>query len=154
MRSYRGGVTTSPRSVPMLLLWALTGTACVVSVLGILTIGVFVAPVALALLALSVVLTMRRPDRWPSVAGVGVALAFAIGWIGLVLSRADPSTGSCSATPDGAVTCVSEGRVLVPGGFATAVAAPWFAAAAVVLVATVAAYLAASTRVRDAGVGT
>ena len=135
-------------------LWALTGLAGVVSVLGILTIGVFVAPVALGLLAMSLVLTLRRPDRWPSVAGVGVALALGIGWLGVVVGRADPSTGSCSATPEGAVTCVSGGRVVVPGGFATAVAAPWFAAAAVVLVVTVAAYLVASTRVRAAGVGT
>lgn len=138
----------------MLALWVLTGSAWVVSVLGMLSIGILVAPPALALLALSVVLTVRRPGTWPSVAGVGVALTLGLGWMGLVLGRADPATGSCSATADGVVTCVGDGPAAAPGGFAGVVAAPWFVAAALVMALTVAAYAAARTRVRAAGVGT
>ena len=147
-------MTRISRPVPLLALWALTGSAGVVSVLGMFSIGMFVAPLALALLAVAVVLTARRPGSWPSMAGLGLALAAGLAWLGVVLARADPSTGSCSATPDGVVTCVSEGRPVAPDAFVTAAAVPWFAAAGVVAALTFAGYTAARTRARASGVGT
>ena len=156
--SYRGGVSTRRHTTPapaaLLALWTLTGLAGVVTVLGMLSIGIVVAPMAVALLVLSVVLTARRPGSWPSVAGLGFALAFGLAWFGVFLGRADPSEGSCSATADGVVTCLSDGRVVVPGSFESAAAAPWFVAAVILALLTLAAYVVASSRVRASGVGT
>lgn len=135
-------------------LWVLAGLACVVSVVGMFSIGILVAPLALGLVAVAVVVTVRRPGSWPAVAGLGLALAAGIAWLGVVLARSGPATGSCSATADGVVTCLSEGRPVAPDAFATAMALPWFVAAALVAALTLAGYAAARTRVRAAGVGT
>lgn len=54
----------------MFVLWALTGIAGTVTVLGLLTIGVFVLPFTVLLLAAAMLLTFRRPHREFTMVGV------------------------------------------------------------------------------------
>ncbi|WP_147061633.1 hypothetical protein [Knoellia locipacati] len=131
----------APESAAFLVLWTVTGLLWVVTVAGLLTIGIFVAPLAAALLVLAIVLTVRRPGSWPAVAGLGLALAAGLVVLGLFLGSASPSQGSCSATPDGVETCTSGGLAYDPDAFAWRTGAPWFAAAAVVAVLTVVGYV-------------
>ncbi|MDT0213738.1 hypothetical protein Q9R29_07540 [Rothia sp. ARF10] len=135
------GTSPAAESLALLALWAAGGVAAVVSVAGLLSIGLFVAPLAALLLVTAVVLTARRPGSWPAVAGLGFALSAALGALGATLGSAAPSSGSCSATSDGVVTCTSGGAALDPDAFAWARAAPCFVAAVVVAVLTAAGYL-------------
>lgn len=143
--------TARPTSSPWLLfgLWALTGMALVVTVLGILTIGIFVAPFAMALLVLSVILTVRTPDTWPAVAGLGLALAIGFVWLGVSLGTGSPSSGSCSSSPSGVETCTSGGQPYDPNAIDWSAAAPWFGAAVVVAMSTVAGYWFVASRTRS-----
>lgn len=131
------GAGSGPAPLAVLGLWALAGLAGAVTVLGLLSFGILVAPLALGLLALAIVLTVRRPHLWPCVVGLAAGPVAVLAWLGVVLGRSDPSSGSCSATADGVVTCTSDGRTIVPGGFEAALALPWFVAAAVVLAVAV-----------------
>ena len=151
-RAYRGDVPsttsttsrplTGPESAALLVLWAVTGLLGVVTVAGMLTIGLFVAPFAAALLVLAIVLTVRRPGSWPAVAGLGLAMAACFVGLGLFLGSAGPSQGSCAATPDGVETCTSGGLAYDPDAFRWSTAVPWFAAAALVTALTLVAYVA------------
>jgi len=132
----------APESAALLALWTVAGLLWVVTVAGLLSIGLFVAPLAGALLVLAIVLTVRRPGSWPAVAGLGFALAAGLVGLGLFLGSAGPSQGSCSATPDGVETCTSGGLAYDPDAFVWSTGAPWFATAAVVAVLTVVAYVA------------
>ncbi len=162
MTSSAPAVPVSRKSaVALLALWTLAGCACVIAFLGMFTIGVFVAPFAMALMVVAILLTVRRPGRWPAAAGLGFALALGLVWLGVVLGHTGPqsASGSCSATTDGVQTCESGGRTWVPGAFDEAAALPWFVAAGIVAMLTVVAYavarrVAASTVSRAAGVGT
>lgn len=125
-------------------LWVLVGLAGALTLLGMFSIGMFVLPVAAALLACAVWLTLRGADRWPAMAGLGVAAAAALAWLGVVLAQADPASGSCSGSPGGPVVCTDgAGQPWDPGSFAWAVGLPWFIAAALVLAGTLAGYLVA-----------
>ena len=137
-----------PAPPALLGLWALTGLAGAVTVLGLLSIGLLVAPLALGLLVVATVLTARHPALWPCVVGVATGPAAALVWLGVVLGGSDPASGSCSATADGVVTCTSDGRAIVPGGFEAALALPWFVAAAVVLAVAVGGWVAGTRRSR------
>ena len=136
------GPLRAPESAALLVLWTVTGLLGLVTVGGLLTIGLFVAPLAAALLVLAIVLTVRRPGSWPAVAGLGFALAAGLVALGIVLGSTSPSQGSCSATPDGVETCTSGGRSHDPDVFGWSAGTPWFAAAAVVAALTVVAYVA------------
>lgn len=138
-------------TAPWLLfgLWALTGMALVITVLGILSIGIFVAPFAMALLVLSIILTVRTPGSGPAVAGLGLALAIGFVWFGVSLGSGSPSSGSCSSSPSGVETCTSGGQPYDPNAVDWSAAAPWFGAAVVVAVSTVAAYWFAASRTRS-----
>ena len=129
-------------------LWALTGAAWVLTFMGMFTIGIFVAPVAVALLVLSILLTVRRPDGWPAVAGLGISLTGGIVWLGTVLATAGPSQLSCAGSSGGPTVCTSQGRVVDPDAFQWGVAAPWFLAAVLVAVATGATFVLAQRQVR------
>lgn len=123
------------------MLWTVAGLLWLVTVAGLLTIGIFVAPLAAIVLVLAVVLTVRRPGSWPAVAGLGLALAVGLVGLGLFLGSASPSQGSCSATPDGVETCTSGGLAHDPDAFVWSTGAPWFVAATVVAALTVAGYV-------------
>lgn len=130
-------------------LWTVTGLAFVLSVMGMFSVGILVLPVAVALLVLSVVVTARRPGSWPSVAGVGLALAAGLAWLGWVLATSGPSQLSCSGSSDGPTTCTSRGRVVDPDAVEWANAVPWFAAATVAAVVTGVLYVLAMARTRS-----
>lgn len=146
-RFYRGHVTPTARPAPsprlLFGLWTLAGMASVVTVLGILSIGIFVAPVAIALVVLAVVLTSRQPGSWPTVAGLGVAIAVGFVWFGLSLGSGSPAEGSCSSSASGEMTCTSGGQPYDPDAFRSEVAIPWFAAGGSVALLTFVSYRAA-----------
>ncbi len=154
-RSYGGDVTITARPAPapwlLFALWALTGLALVVTVLGILSIGIFVAPFAIALLVWAIVLTTRRPDNWPAVAGLGLALAVGFVWFGVFMGTGSPSSGSCSSSPSGVETCTSGGQPYDPGAFRTREAAPWLAAGGSIALLTFVTYRAARKLVTATG---
>ncbi|MEI2779202.1 MAG: hypothetical protein V9G19_25220 [Tetrasphaera sp.] len=84
--------------------WALFGALAGLSVLGILTIGIFVAPFALVLLA--ILLSRRVPHAAPGIlAGLGVLLVW-VSWVNRIESAA-----TCSGSSDTPDTC---SRVVVP----------------------------------------
>ena len=124
-------------------LWTLVGVLGSVSILGMLTIGAFVLPFAMLSGALALWLTMRGRDRWPSIAGLGLALGLAITWLGVVQGGSAPSSasGSCTSTPDGGMTCESGGVPYDPNAFDLGTAAPWFTAGLVVAVAALVAFV-------------
>ena len=135
--------------MPLLIgLWALTGTAWVVTFLGMFSIGIFVLPIAIELLVTAIVLTSRRPGGWPSMAGLGVALAAGLVWLGWIIASPGPSQLSCSGSSDGPTQCTSNGLPVDPNAVDWTAAAPLVVAAAVVTVLSVVAYslAAASTR--------
>lgn len=139
-------------------LWVLTGLAWVLTVMGMFSIGIVVAPFAVALLVLAVLRTSRRPGGWWSLAGLGFALAIGLGWLGWVLATSGPAEMACSGSSNGPTTCTSDGAVVDPNVIEWATATPWFVAAAVLGVASLAALAhlpaaAASTRSSAAGVG-
>lgn len=155
-RLMAGSLATPPRSARplpvrsgaggagLLALWTLAGLVSAVAALGILTVGVFVLPVGALLVVLAVRVTRREPGRWPAAAGLGIAAAVAVVWLGIVAGEASPSSGSCSSAPGGPVVCVDgQGRRFDPEAFAWGAAVPWFAGAALVAVASVATYLLA-----------
>ena len=156
-----GGADAAPErpgaASGLFALWVLTGLTGALSFLGMLTIGIFVAPFALALFVTATILTARRADRWPALAGLGIAAAIALAWLGNVLGHSLPSSGSgtCTAVPGGAPpgtpsTCVSfdeNSRPFGPQAFQWGAAWPWFLAAAVLAVLTVAGCLLARRRV-------
>ncbi|MFC7486866.1 hypothetical protein ACOCJ7_11555 [Knoellia sp. CPCC 206453] len=138
-------VLARPTFAPMGLfaLWTLTGLAGVLTVMGMFSIGIYVLPVAIALLVLSVVLTTRAPDSWPAVAGLGLALAVGLIWLGWVLATSGPSELSCSGSSDGPTTCTSNGVPIDPNAIEWVKATPWFAAAFAVALLTFVSYAAA-----------
>lgn len=147
-------VTARPTSSPWLLfgLWALTGSAFVLSFLGMFSIGIFVLPFAVALLVWAIVLTVRRPESWPSIAGLGLALALGLVWFGTILggsARFDQL--SCSGGSDVPMTCTSYGQVVDPDAFEWANATPWFAAAFAVGLLTFVSHAAARKIVTATG---
>jgi hypothetical protein len=101
------------------LVWALVGTLAMLGVLSILTVGVFVLPLA----GILAVVTVRRFGMGAAalglVAGLGLPLAY-VGW----LNRGGPGE-VCRATADG-TSCTTEWSPW-----------PWYAAAALCLVAGV-----------------
>jgi hypothetical protein len=131
-------VLARPASAPtgLFALWTLTGLAGVLTVMGMFSIGIFVLPFAIALLVLSVVLTSRAPQSWPAVAGLGLALAVGLIWLGWVLATSGPSELSCSASSDGPTTCTSNGVPIDPTAIEWVRAVPWFAAAFAVALLT------------------
>lgn len=135
-------------------LWTLVGVLGSVSILGMLTIGAFVLPFALLIGALALWLTMRGRDRWPSIAGLGLALGLAITWLGVVQGGSAPSSasGSCTSTPDGGMTCESGGVPYDPNAFAWGSAWPWFTVGLIVAAASLAAFvlLSRGTFTKDA----
>lgn len=136
--------------MPVLVgLWTLTGLVWVLSVMGMFSIGIFVLPVAIALLVTSTILTARRPHNWPSVAGLGLALAVGMTWLGWVLATSGPSEISCSGGSNAPLTCTSNGLPIDPNAVEWGVVAPWFGAAIVVAVSTVAAFYLAAMRTRS-----
>ncbi len=122
-------------------LWALTGALALVSVFGILSIGAYVLPFAIAACCVAVWLTVPHPDRWPSVTGVGMALGAAVAWVGWVIGTASPDQVTCSGSSDGPTTCSSHGLPYDPGAFAWSSAALWLALGLVIAVASVAAFV-------------
>lgn len=132
-------------------LWTLTGLACVVTVLGMFSIGIFVAPVTIALVVLSVVLTSRHPGSWPAVAGLGLALAVGLVWFGVFVGSGSPTSGSCSSSPSGVETCTSGGQPYDPNAFRSDVAIPWFAAGGSVVLLTLVMHRAARRIVTATG---
>lgn len=79
---------------------------------------------------------MRRPGSWPAVAGLGVALALGVAWLGWVDATSGPSQLDCSGSSDAPTVCRSGGEVVDPDAVDWAVAAPWFGVALLVLAAT------------------
>lgn len=141
-------------SAGLLALWTLTGLAGVLTFMGMFSIGIFVLPFAIGLLALSVVLTSRRPGSWPAVTGLGFALAVGLVWLGWVLATSGPSQMTCWGSFDGPSQCTSNGVPIDPDAIAWATAAPWFVGALVIAVATGAIYvLTARTRSSAEGAG-
>ena len=134
---------TARRQGGLLALWFLAGAAAVFSLLALLSIGIFVAPFAVGLLALALVLTTRRPHEWPAVAGLGFAAAAGLVWLGLTLGTGSPADLSCSSGPEGEV-CRSGGRLVDPDAFRWTDAGPWVVAGAAVAVLTCAAYVVAN----------
>jgi hypothetical protein len=131
--------------MPLLLLWTLTGLAWLVTFLGMFSIGIFVLPVAVGLLVLSIVLTTRRPGEWPAIAGLGLALSVGVAWLGWTLAAAGPSELSCSGSSNGPAVCTSGGRVVDPDAVDWGVATPWFAAAFAVALVTLVSHRLART---------
>lgn len=122
-------------------LWALTGAVGLVSVFGILSIGAYVLPFAIAACCLAVWLTVPHPDRWPSVTGVGVALGAAVAWVGSVIGTASPDQVSCSGSSNGPTTCTSHGLPYDPQAFAWSTAAFWLVLGLAIAGASVAAFV-------------
>ena len=90
------------RAWPWFVAWALVGASFSVAVLGALTIGLFVLPVAAGA---TLVLVTRRgaPSGLPGlVSGLGLPLL----WVAY-LNRSGPGT-VCTSAPDGASQCVDE----------------------------------------------
>ncbi|MFC7491788.1 MULTISPECIES: hypothetical protein [unclassified Knoellia] len=144
-------VRPAPAPWALFALWALTGLVGVLTLLGMFSIGIFVLPVAVALLVVSIVRTAHAPDGWPAIAGLGLALAVGIAWLGWVLATSGPSAMSCSGGADLPTTCTSGGRVIDPDAVEWATAAPWFAAASVVVLLTFVGHRAARRFVTAAG---
>lgn len=143
--------------MPLLLgLWTLTGLAWVLTFMGMFSIGIFVLPVAVGLLVLSIVRTLQRPGWWPAMAGLGVALSVGVAWLGWTLASAGPSQLSCSGSSDGPTVCTSGGKVIDPDAVDWAVATPSFVMAGVIALVSVVGYAllaARSTRASAAIVG-
>ncbi|EAP97737.1 hypothetical protein JNB_19743 [Janibacter sp. HTCC2649] len=144
-------VMARPTSAPtgLFVLWMLTGLAGVLALMGMLTIGIFVLPIAIALLVLSIILTERRPNGWPAVAGLGLSLAAGLIWLGWVLATAGPNDISCSGGSDVPTTCTSNGVPIDENAIAWAKAIPWFAAAAAVVLLSCLGYVALRKRVNQ-----
>lgn len=70
-------------------LWILVATAGLLSLFGMLTIGIFVAPIALLLFVIATILTVRRPGRVHATIGAAVPIPWAV----VVLSSYGSSLG-------------------------------------------------------------
>ena len=68
------------------LLWVLSGVLGVASLLGVLTIGVFILPFAVMALALAARRTAVPQARPHCVAGIMAGPAIAVGWLGALLT--------------------------------------------------------------------
>lgn len=140
----------------LLLLWTLTGLAWVLTFMGMFSIGIFVLPVAIGLLVLSIIRTVQRPSRWPAIAGLGLAFSVGVAWLGWTLASAGPSEMSCSGSSNGPTVCTSGGRVIDPDAVDWSIAIPWLVVASVIALVSVAGYFvlaAVSTRLSAATLG-
>ncbi|KGN31954.1 hypothetical protein N802_19100 [Knoellia sinensis KCTC 19936] len=142
-------LASPPKVNGLLLLWFVTGLACVLTVIGMFSIGIFVAPVALGLLALSVVLTSQSPGAWPAIAGLGLAAAVGLAWLGWIFATSGPAEMSCFGDSTGAEICTSNGRLVDPGAIEWGVAVWWFVASVATGVAAMVAYAVAASRTRS-----
>jgi hypothetical protein len=131
--------------VGLFVLWVLAGAAGLLTLLGLLTIGIFVLPFAAILLGTALWLTLRGPGRLPTMAGSGVSLGLAVAWLGVVSGLASPETASgwCAQTPDGAQECQAVGPEgpFDPNAFDWAAAAPLLVMGSTLACVAVAAFL-------------
>lgn len=131
-------------------LWVLTGLAFVLTFMGMFSIGIFILPVAVGLLVVSIVLTTRRPAGWPALAGLGVSFAAGVAWLGwTVAGSARFDEVSCSGGSNQPTVCTSHGRVIDPDSVDWVAAAPWLGAAALIAVVSVVFYAVATSMTRS-----
>lgn len=89
----------------LLGLWTLTGFTWLLAFMAMFSIGIFIVPVAIGLSVAAILLTVRRPGSWPSIAGLGLAFAAGVAWLGWTLASWDPEAGSCWESSEGVTTC-------------------------------------------------
>ena len=147
-RDGRSGPRLGPHA--LFWLWFAAGMSGAVSFMGMFSIGLFVLPVALALLIAAVLLTATHLSYWPSVLGFGLAGGVGLMWLGYVLGTAGPDQISCSGSSNGPTTCTSNGVPYDPNSIDWLSAAPWLVLGALVAIASVTAFVVLTRLTRGA----
>jgi hypothetical protein len=114
--------------------WLLVGAAYGVGVIGILSIGIFVLPLALIATLLLVLRPAARAGAAGAVVGVGLPLLYVA-----YLNRSGPGT-VCTATRSGGQACVDESN-------------PWLWLAAALVIIAVGVAVTVARRGRNGGAG-